>query len=74
MVQLFNAVCKQQQNGDSQMEERREGIVMKPLDKRAFLDILMGHSPSEYVGSSVKLEPGIKVRTADTQIGLGDGM
>jgi hypothetical protein len=68
MVQLFNAVRKQQQNVDSQMKERREGRVMKPLDKRAFLDILMGRSPSESVGSSVKLEPEIKVRTADTQM------
>lgn len=60
MVQLFNAVRKQQQNMDSQVKERKTDKVMKPLDKRAFLDILMGHSHSESVGSSVKLEPEIK--------------
>jgi hypothetical protein len=67
MVQLFNAVRKQQQNMDSQVKERKTDKVMKPLDKRAFLDILMGHSHSESVGSSVKLEPEIKVRRADMQ-------
>jgi len=66
MVQLFNAVRQHQQNLDSQVKERKKGKVLKPLDKRAFLDILMGHSQSEPVGSSVKLEADIKVRRADT--------
>jgi hypothetical protein len=66
MVQLFNAVRQHQQNLDSQVKEKKKDKLMKPLDKRAFLDILMGHSHSESVGSSVKLESEVKVRRADT--------
>jgi hypothetical protein len=64
MVQLFNAVRQHQQNLDSQVKEKKTKLV-KPLDKRAFLDILMGHSQSESVVSSIKLEADIKVRRAN---------
>jgi len=60
MVQLFNAVRQHQQNLDSQVKEKKKDKLVKPLDKRAFLDILMGHSQSESVGSSFKLEADIK--------------
>jgi Rrp15p. len=66
MVQLFNAVRKHQQNLDSEVKERKKDKLIKPLDKRAFLDILMGHSHSESVASPVKLEAEIKVRRSDT--------
>jgi hypothetical protein len=65
MVQLFNAVKTHQQNLDSQVKEKKNKL-MKPVDKRAFLDILMGRSHSESVGSPVKLETEIKVRRVDT--------
>lgn len=60
MVQLFNAVRQHQQNLDCQVKERKKDKLVKSLDKRAFLDILMGHSQSESLGSSVKLEADIK--------------
>ena len=65
-MQLFNAVRKHQQNLDSEVKERKKDKLIKPLDKRAFLDILMGHSHSESVASPVKLEAEIKVRRSDT--------
>ena len=64
-MQLFNAVRQHQQNLDSQVKEKKNKLV-KPLDKRAFLDILMGHSQSESVTSSDKLEADIKVRRTNT--------
>lgn len=67
-MQLFNAVRKHQQNLDSQLKERRKNKVMKAPDKRMFLDILLGHSHSESVDSSVKFEAETKVRT-DIQTG-----
>ena len=64
-MQLFNAVCQHQQNLDSQVKEKKNKLV-KPLDKRVFLNILMGHSQSKSVASSVKLEADIKVRRINT--------
>lgn len=65
VVQLFNAVRQQQKSLESQLNEagsseRKRDKVMKSLDKRAFLDILMGHSHSEPVDSPIKLEAELK--------------
>ncbi|XP_023704847.1 RRP15-like protein isoform X2 [Cryptotermes secundus] len=67
VVQLFNAVRQQQKSLESQLNEagsseRKRDKVMKSLDKRAFLDILMGHSHSEPVDSSIKLEAELKIQ------------
>jgi hypothetical protein len=67
VVQLFNAVDQQQKRLESQLNgaggsERKRDKVIRSLDKRAFIDILMGHSHSEAVDSPVKLEAEPKVR------------
>jgi uncharacterized protein Smg (DUF494 family) len=72
VVLLFNAVRQQQKNLECQLKEagsseRKRDKVMKSLDKRAFIDILMGSSCSEPVDSPVKLEAEMKVRWAQTQ-------
>jgi hypothetical protein len=74
MVQLFNAVRKHQQNLDSQLKERRKDKVMKAPDKRMFLDILLGHSHSESVDSSVKFEAETQVRDRHPNRDLGGGV
>lgn len=71
VVQLFNAVRQQQKSLEGQLKEagsseRKRDKVMKSLDKRAFIDILLGSSRSEPVDSPVKLEAEIKVRRAQT--------
>lgn len=71
VVQLFNAVRQQQKSLESQLNEagsseRKRDKVMKSLDKRAFLDILMGHSHSEPVDSSIKLEAELKEEKSPT--------
>jgi hypothetical protein len=76
VVQLFNAVDQQQKRLESQLKEAggseiKRDKVMRSLDKRAFIDILMGHSHSEAVDSPVKLEAKLKVsaylRSASTK-------
>jgi hypothetical protein len=72
VVQLFNAVRQQQKTLESQLKdagssEVKRDKVMKSLDKRAFLDILMGRSCSEPVDSPVKMEAETKVRRAGTK-------
>ncbi|KAJ9589099.1 hypothetical protein L9F63_017603 [Diploptera punctata] len=62
VVQLFNAVRKQQKNLQSELEdaggsERKREKVMKSLDKRSFLNVLMGTARSEPVDNPVKSEP-----------------
>lgn len=71
-MQLFNAVRQQQKNLEARLKEagsseRMRDKVMKSIDKRAFLDILMGHSRSEPVDSPVKLEAEMKVQESETQ-------
>lgn len=73
VVQLFSVVRQQQKSLESQLNkagssERKRDKVMKSLDKRAFLDILMGHSHSEPVDSPIKLEAELKVRRAYMQM------
>ncbi|XP_066992187.2 RRP15-like protein isoform X2 [Anabrus simplex] len=65
VVQLFNAVREHQKNIGSQLNEagaseRKREKVLKSIDKRAFLDVLMGNTKSEIVEDVVKTEPGIK--------------
>lgn len=68
MIQLFNAVRKQQKEIDAELEEagaseRKRDKVLKSVDKNSFLDILMGPTKSVHVGRTVdKKEP--KVITA----------
>ncbi|XP_069681961.1 RRP15-like protein [Periplaneta americana] len=66
VVQLFNAVRQQQKMLESHLKEagsseRKKDKILKSLDKRAFLDVLMGASHSEPVDNPVKLETEIKV-------------
>jgi hypothetical protein len=73
VVQLFNAVNRQQKSLESQLNEagaseRKRDKVIRSLDKRAFIDILMGHSHSEAVDSPVKLEAELKVRRVYIQM------
>ena len=61
-MQLFNAVREQQKKLQSQLEEagsseRKREKVMKSLDKRSFLNTLMGTAHSEPVDNPVKSEP-----------------
>jgi Rrp15p len=68
VIQLFNAVRKQQKEIDAELEEagaseRKRDKVLKSVDKNSFLDILMGPTKSVHVGRTVdKKEP--KVVTA----------
>lgn len=59
MVQLFNAVREQQKDINSKLKEakgsvRKEEKVLKSIDKRAFLDVLMGNARSEKVEDLVR--------------------
>jgi hypothetical protein len=70
-MQLFNAVCQQQKSLEHQLKEagsleRKRDKVMKSLDKRAFISILMGSSCSESVDNPVKCEAERKVGRAQT--------
>lgn len=61
MVQLFNAVRQQQKDIDKRLEEagpleRKREMVLKNIDKRAFLDVLMGSAKSVSVDGPVKPE------------------
>ncbi|XP_021936190.1 RRP15-like protein isoform X2 [Zootermopsis nevadensis] len=72
VVQLFNAVRQQQKSLECQLKEagsseRKRDKVMKSLDKRAFIDILLGSSRSEPVDSPVKLEAEIKREEEEEQ-------
>ena len=57
MVQLFNAVRQQQMDIDKKLGEagpleRKREKVLKNIDKRAFLDVLMGGTKSIIVDDS----------------------
>ncbi|XP_044729799.1 RRP15-like protein [Chrysoperla carnea] len=59
VVQLFNAVRTQQKDIAVKLKEagpleRKREKVLKNIDKRAFLDVLMGNSKSESVDNPVK--------------------
>lgn len=59
VVQLFNAVRQQQKTLHGRIKEAkgsivREDKVLKSIDKRAFLDVLMGAAPSEKVENYVE--------------------
>lgn len=59
MIQLFNAVRKQQKEIDAELEEagaseRKRDKVLKSVDKNSFLDILMGPTKSIHVGRTVE--------------------
>lgn len=65
VVQLFNAVRAQQKDIATQLEEagpleRKKEKVLKSIDKRQFLNVLMGgeQARSESVDNSVKHEDG----------------
>ena len=67
VVQLFNAVRQQQKDINSKLKEakgsfRKEEKILKSLDKRTFLDTLMGNATSERVENLVrtKEEPDVK--------------
>lgn len=73
VVQLFNAVRQQQKDIDKRLEEagpleRKREIVLKNIDKRAFLDVLMGGAKSVSVDNPVKSE----TREKDRQTDKGD--
>lgn len=60
VVQLFNAVKTQQKDIDKKLKEAgplevRKEKVMKSIDKRAFLDVLMGEK-SQHVEQETKKE------------------
>ncbi|XP_046422287.1 RRP15-like protein [Neodiprion fabricii] len=61
VVQLFNAVRQQQKDIEKRLEEagpleRKREMVLKNIDKRAFLDVLMGGTKSISVDGPVKTE------------------
>lgn len=61
MVQLFNAVKGTRTTFEKDLEgagpmEHKKDRVMKSLDKRAFLDVLMGPSKSQPVSTLVPKE------------------
>ncbi|XP_046402332.1 RRP15-like protein [Ischnura elegans] len=72
VVQLFNAVQKHQSEVENKLKEvggseiKRER-VLKSVDKRAFLDVLMGNTKSEIVDSPVKSENKGKVKKEESQ-------
>lgn len=62
VVQLFNAVREQQKDIGTKLKQangsvRKEEKVLKSLDKRAFLDVLMGNAQSERVEDHVRTKP-----------------
>lgn len=59
VVQLFNAVRNQQKDIAVKLQEagpleRKREKVLKNIDKRTFLDVLMGNSKSENIDNAVK--------------------
>ncbi|KAK2578675.1 hypothetical protein KPH14_012163 [Odynerus spinipes] len=61
VVQLFNAVRQQQIETNKKLAdagplERKREQVLKSIDKRAFLDVLMGESKSIPVDSSIECQ------------------
>lgn len=59
VVQLFNAVREQQKDIGTKLKQangsvRKEEKVLRSLDKRAFLDVLMGNAQSERVEDHVR--------------------
>ncbi|XP_059475213.1 RRP15-like protein [Neocloeon triangulifer] len=69
VIQLLNAVRKQQKDVESQLEEagsseRKRDKVLKSVDKNSFLDILMGTSKSVHLGRN-KLEKDEEVDNFD---------
>ncbi|KAE8747279.1 hypothetical protein FOCC_FOCC005923 [Frankliniella occidentalis] len=61
VVQLFNAVREQQKDISSKLKEangsiRKEEKILKSIDKRAFLDVLMGKAQSERVEDNVRIK------------------
>ncbi|KAK3912621.1 RRP15-like protein [Frankliniella fusca] len=61
VVQLFNAVREQQKDISSKLKEangsvRKEEKILKSIDKRAFLDVLMGKARSEKVEDNVRIK------------------
>ncbi|XP_048504993.1 RRP15-like protein [Athalia rosae] len=61
VVQLFNAVRQQQKDIDKRLQEagpleRKREMVLKNIDKRVFLDVLMGGTRSIPVDGPVKSE------------------
>lgn len=66
VVQLFNAVSQQQKFIDSKLQDapgpaKREKIL-KTIDKKAFLDVVMGSAKSQPLDNPVKDEKRVKVR------------
>ncbi|XP_046661695.1 RRP15-like protein [Homalodisca vitripennis] len=61
VVQLFNAVREHQKTLEKDLEdagpiEHKKDKVLKSLDKRAFLDVLMGPSKSQPVSNLIPKE------------------
>lgn len=68
VVQLFNAVRQQQTDISQKLDqagplERKREKVLKSIDKRAFLDVLMGGTKTLYVDDQTK---STKVESTET--------